>query len=65
MAKAGSEAEAWPSLTLITMPGKLAAAVGVPLRWPSAALNVAQAGLPSMLKVSASEFASRAAGVKS
>jgi hypothetical protein len=50
IAKAGSDAEADPSLTLMTMPEEVPmfAAVGVPLRSPEAALNVAQDGRPVM-----------------
>jgi len=48
IAKAGSDADAVPLLTLITIPKEVPtlAAVGVPLKMPVVALNVAHAGLP-------------------
>src|ERR1700693_1579445 len=48
--KAGSAADADPSLTLITMPEEVPtfAALGVPLRSPVILLNVAQDGCPVM-----------------
>jgi hypothetical protein len=50
IANAGSDAEADPSLTLITIPAAVPifAAVGVPLRSPEVVLNVAQDGRPLM-----------------
>ena len=50
IANAGSDAEADPSLTLITIPAAVPifAALGVPLRSPEVVLNVAQDGRPLM-----------------
>jgi hypothetical protein len=64
IAKAGSDALAVPSLTLITIPGSVptSAAGGVPLSSPVAVLNVAQEGLPVTAKVSALPLASEALG---
>src|SRR5579864_4669959 len=52
---AGSEADSWPSLTLITMFGNVPTLEleGVPLKVPVEALNAAQAGRFCTLKVSA------------
>jgi hypothetical protein len=54
IAKAGSDADAVPLLTLITMPVEVPAlaAAGVPLRLPVPLLNVAHEGLPLIEKVS-------------
>jgi hypothetical protein len=54
IAKAGSDADPDPSLTLITMPEVVPtlASAGVPLRLPVALLNVAHEGLPLIEKVS-------------
>ena len=48
IAKAGSDADPDPSLTLITMPevAPTLASVGVPLRLPVPLLNAAHEGLP-------------------
>jgi hypothetical protein len=53
IAKAGSDADPEPSLTLMTIPVEVPAfaAAGVPLRLPVAVLNVAQEGLPAIEKV--------------
>jgi hypothetical protein len=50
IAKAGNDAEADPSLTLITMPAEVPtfAAVGVPLRSPELVLKLAHDGRPLM-----------------
>ena len=55
IAKAGSDAACAPSVTLITMPASepTSPARGVPVSWPVVELNVAQAGLLVMEKVSA------------
>jgi hypothetical protein len=45
MEKAGSDAEALPSLTVMTMLAVVLAALGVPASWPLAVLNCAQSGL--------------------
>jgi len=47
MAKPGSAAEAFPSLTLMTMPAYVPTLPvdGVPVSWPVAMLNVAHEGL--------------------
>jgi len=59
---AGSCAEAFPSLTLITMLLKVATFAGVPCRRPELVLNVAQDGRFVMLKVSGLPSTSRAVG---
>lgn len=53
IAKAGSDADSDPSLTLIMMPVEVPtlAAAGVPLRLPVPLLNVAHEGLPLIEKV--------------
>src|SRR5271170_3682227 len=53
MANAGSDADPYALLTLITMPEEVPtfAAAGVPLNCPVAALNAAQEGLPEIRKV--------------
>ena len=53
IAKAGSDADPDPSLTLITMPVEVPtlAAAGVPVSLPVAVLNVAHEGLPLIEKV--------------
>ncbi len=43
--KAGNEALALPSLTVITMSANVAAALGVPVSAPVVVLNCAQVGL--------------------
>src|SRR5438045_3799752 len=62
IANAGSDAEALPSLTPITMFENVPAAVGVPCSWPVVALNVAQVGRFAIVKVSVSPSASLAVG---
>src|SRR5438876_328055 len=64
MANAGSDVDAFPSLTLITMLPKVptAVVVGVPSNAPVPASNVAQAGRPETLKVSGLLSASLAVG---
>jgi hypothetical protein len=63
MVNAGRLADAWPSLTLITMLAWLPVLVGVPARRPVLVLNVAQVGRFAMLKVSVLPSASVAVGV--
>ena len=62
---AGSDAEAVPSLTVITMPEYVPtlAALGVPERVPLVLLKVSQAGRLATLKVSLSPSGSLAVGV--
>ena len=64
MLNAGSEADSWPSLTLITMLANVPALVGVPLKAPVEVLKVAQDGRFWTLKVSAIPCGSDAVGVK-
>ena len=61
-----SDALAKPSLTLITMFGKLPifAVVGVPASWPVAVLKLAHAGSPEIAKVSVCPLGPLAVGVK-
>src|SRR5690242_20450561 len=62
--KAGNEAEALPSLTVITMFANVACAFGVPVSAPVAVLNCAQAGLFWIVNASVSPSASAALGVR-
>jgi hypothetical protein len=64
IAKAGSEALAAPSATLITIPAVVPAfaAVGVPDSWPVVLLNVAHDGLFTMENVRVPPAASEALG---
>jgi hypothetical protein len=64
MENAGREALDAPSATLITMPVSvpMLAAVGVPLSWPVAGLNVAHDGSPAMANVRVPPAASEALG---
>jgi len=64
IAKAGRDTLALPSLTEITMPLLVPAAVGVPESRPLDVLKAAHEGLFAMLKVRGSLFASLAVGVK-
>jgi len=66
MLNAGSDADAFPSLTEMTILLKVPTALtgGLPLRLPVEELKLAQLGLLTMLKVSVSRFASLATGVK-
>src|SRR6185503_19935791 len=67
IANAGSAAESWPSLTVITMFAWMpaSAAAGVPVNAPVVPLNCAQDGLLAMPKVSVvTASASLATGVK-
>ena len=64
MLNAGSEADAWPSLTVITMLENVPALVGVPLRVPVEVLKVAQLGRFCTLKVSVRPLGPLAVGVK-
>jgi hypothetical protein len=61
---AGSDALAFPSLTLIVMPLCVPVADGVPDSLPVEVLNVAHVGLFAMLNVNGSLLASLAVGVK-
>jgi hypothetical protein len=64
--KAGSDALATPSLTVITIPEYVPtlATAGVPVSWPVDALNVAHAGLPTMEKLNRLPEVSEAVGWK-
>ena len=58
----GNDVLAVPSLTLMTMPACVAAAVGVPLNRPVDVLKLAQAGALAIEKVSVLPSASAAVG---
>jgi hypothetical protein len=66
IAKAGNEAEAYPSLVLITIPeyDPTSVAVGVPLSCPVALLNPAQPGIPVIENIRRLPAGSLAVGVK-